>query len=72
VVSALACRSREGRLASDAAIRAYRAIKVDVENSIFQLVAFTRDVNPDFFKGTAVERGAAETLTRPAGVAVGR
>jgi hypothetical protein len=29
-------------------------------------------VNPDFFKGTAVEKAAAETLARPAAAPVGR
>ena len=35
-------------------------------------VRFWGEVNPDFFKGTAVEKAAAETLARPAGVAAGR
>jgi hypothetical protein len=35
-------------------------------------VRFWGEVNPDFFKGTAVENAAAETLGRPAGAPVGR
>jgi predicted TIM-barrel fold metal-dependent hydrolase len=35
-------------------------------------VRFWGEVNPDFFKGTAVEKAAAETLARPAGAPVGR
>ena len=35
-------------------------------------VRFWGEVNPDFFKGTAVERQAAETLARSAGVPAAR
>jgi hypothetical protein len=35
-------------------------------------VRFWGEVNPDFFKGTAVEKQAAETLARPASVAAVR
>src|SRR5881296_159071 len=35
-------------------------------------VRFWGEVNPDFFKGTAVEKAAAEALARPAGNPVGR
>jgi hypothetical protein len=35
-------------------------------------VRFRGEVNPHFFKGTAVEQAATETLARPAGVAAGR
>ena len=33
---------------------------------------FWGEVNPDFFKGTVVEKAAAETLARPAGAPVAR
>jgi len=32
-------------------------------------VRFWGEVNPDFFKGTVVEKAAAQALTQPAGVA---
>jgi len=35
-------------------------------------VRFWGEVNPDFFKGTAVEKAAAETLARPTGAPAGR
>jgi hypothetical protein len=35
-------------------------------------VRFWGEVNPDFFKGTGVEKQAAETLARPASVAAAR
>jgi hypothetical protein len=35
-------------------------------------VRFWGEVNPNFFKGTVVEKAAAETLARPAGAPVAR
>ncbi len=35
-------------------------------------VRFWGEVNPDFFKGTAVEKTAAEALAKPVGATAGR